>query len=498
MAKLHWIDYAVLIAYFVLMLGIGARFAPRQRTVEEYLLANRSMKWLPVALSVMTAAQSAISYIGMPAWTYQHDMSMYVMSFPLLLVVPVIRYVFLPRYARARVSTAYEYLESRFNRNVRTGCSLLFLMSQATYLGIVVYGSSLVFSLITGLSLRSSILATAAVTIVYTTMGGIKAVIWTDVIQFFVKLGGVLITVAIILRHVEGGWQGFWRVAQVSGKLHTFNFSLDLKTPFTFWGAIIGGMFIQTAFYGTDQTIVQRFLTAKSARDEQKALLFQGIFFLPYLLLSYGIGVLLFVFYREHAGLLNPHLNPDNIFPQFIVQALPAGLSGLVIAAIFSAGMGTYSAAINSLSTVTVYDLYQEYFRPNAPTAHYVKIARISTCLWGAYTVAFALLCGRLGPLVTIDLKVLGPVSGILLGVFLLGMLTRRATALGVLTGAVPGSAATYLVISLTSLSFVWYTALGCILTFIFGYLASMAFRRTRARVDGSVRGLKYLRQGGT
>jgi len=233
-------------------------------------------------------------------------------------------------------------------------------------------------------------------------------------------------------------------------------------------------MFIQAAFYGTDQTILQRFLTAKSLAEEQKALLFQGVCFLPYLLLSYGIGPLLFVFYQEHPNLVRVGLNSDNIFPQFIAQVLPAGISGLVIAAIFAAAMGTYSAAVNSLSTVTVYDMYRKYFRPDAPVDHYVYVARVSTVIWGMYTVAFASLCRRFGSLVTIDLKVLGPISGMLLGVFLLGMLTEGATGRGVLVGLLPAAIATYSAILFFPMSFVWYTALGCIVTFVFGYAASI------------------------
>jgi SSS family solute:Na+ symporter len=478
----------VLISYFGIMLGIGVHFARKQKTIDEYLLASRSMSWFPIALSVMTAGQSAISYIGMPAWTYQHNLTMFIISVPILLTVPIVSYIFLPTYSKLRVFTAYQYLETRFNSNVRAVVSLLFLLSQGTYLGIVIYAASLVLALITGLSLPVSIFVMAGVTTFYTMMGGIKAVIWTDVIQFCVKVGGILITIVTLLQHINGGWQGFWHVAQANHKLEMFDFTLDIKAPFNFWGAIIGGFFIQMAMYGTDQTIVQRFMTAKSLRDEQRALLFQGVSFLPYLLLTYAIGPLLFVFYRQNSGLLNPHMKPDYIFPQFIAQELPVGISGLVIAAVFSAAMGTYSAAINSLSTVTVYDFYKKYWRPQSLPAHYVKVARIITVFWGIYTVSFALACQYLGPLVTIDLKVLGPIAGMILGVFLLGMLSKRATAIGVLVGVVPGAVAAYAIILFTSVSFVWYTAVSCMLTFGFGYISSFAFQNEDTNRNGKLR----------
>ena len=211
MVGFHWANYSVLVTYVVAMVAVGAYFARRQKTAQDYLLAGRSMAWLPIAISVVAASNSAISYLGEPSWTYQFDMTLCFMVLPQLLTVPMLNYI-LPLYARFKVFTAYEYLEVRFNGKVRTATSFIFLVSQGLYLGVVIYAPALVFSLLTGFSLNLSILIMATVTILYTTMGGIKAVIWTDVIQFCVSVGGVLIAAVILLRHIDGGWPVFWPV----------------------------------------------------------------------------------------------------------------------------------------------------------------------------------------------------------------------------------------------------------------------------------------------
>ncbi len=472
MANFHWANYLVLVAYIVVMVGVGAYFARGQKTAQDYLLAGRAMAWLPIAISVVAANCSAISYLGMPSWTYQNDMTLCMVVIPSLLIVPILN-LMLPFYARLKVFTIYEYLEVRFNSKVRTATSLLYLVSQGLYLGVIVYAPALVFSLLTGFSLNLSILIMAIVTILYTTMGGIKAVIWTDFIQFFVSVGGVLIAAVIILRHIDGGWPEFWHVAQQTGKLH-IDISTDLTRPFTFWGVLIGLTFSNLAQWGTNQTIVQRFLTASSLREEKKALWLQNLFLVPYTILSCSLGPLLFVFYRQHPALLNPNMNPDMILPHFIIRQMPVVISGLVIAGIFSAAMSAYSSNLNALTTATLHDIYRRYFHHQGAPPDEVKIARMLTVFWGICSGLLALGYKYMGSLVTIDLKVMGPLAGMVLGVFLLGMFTKRTTAVGVFAGVVLGSLATYSVILLTKLSFLWYTALGCIAVFACGYLASL------------------------
>jgi len=472
--EFHWINFLVLFLYCGIMLGVGAYFARNQETSEDYLLAGRSMGWLPIAVSVMATAQSAISYLGQPAWTYQHDMTLYVVSFAFLLAIPVLNYVFLPFFSKLKVFTAYEYLERRFCSKVRFTASALFLISQGLYLGVVIYAPALVFSLITGSSLVLSILVMAGVTILYTSIGGMKAVMWGDVIQFCVMVGGVVLAVAIILGQIEGGFSKFWEVAQSNGKLQIFGSAEDVKAPLTFWGTLIGGFFSQVAFYGTNQTVLQRYLTTDSLAQQRKALLLQAAFFMPYLLVCMGLGPLLFVFYRLHPTLLDPGINIDNIFAYFIVKQLPVGVAGVVIAGIFAAAMSTYASTINSLATVSVQDFYRKYVNRDAPAIHYVKVARAITLLWGVYSAVFALFCEGLGSLAVIDLKVLGPLSGVLLGIFLLGMLSRRANTKGTLWGVVLGCVSTYSIAFFTQLSFMWYTAVAFGLTFVIGYLASL------------------------
>jgi solute:Na+ symporter, SSS family len=436
------------------------------------------MTWLPMAISSMAAGQSAISYIGVPAWTYQHDMTMFVLNFTFIAAAPLLAYVILPAYHRLRVSTVYEYLEIRFDVKVRSLTSFMFLMSQGLYLGVVLYAPALILSLISGSSLHLSILVIAGITLTYTVMGGIKAVIWTDLIQFFVALAGLLLTIYFALKGLNGGFASFWQIAKQNGKLHMFDFGLSDSSPFAFWASMIGGFFTTVAFYGANQTIAQRYLTGRSLREEQKAVLFQGIFGLPYALILYGLGPLLFAFYFVHPGLAGGGSNPEHVFPTFVVQHMPIAIAGIVISGIFASAMGTYSAAINSLTTATVYDFYKKYLRPEATPRAYVRASRIITLLWGIYSIVFAMFCKYFGELVTIDLKVINPLWGILLGVFSLGMLTDRATSRGALEGLLLGAVVTYSIIAFGFSSFMWYTPMAWACTFGIGYLSSMRERR--------------------
>jgi len=493
------VNYLVLAVYFGGMISIGAYFRRGHRTPEDFLLAGRSMTWGPIAISIMATIQTSISYIGVPAWVFRYDMSLYLGTIGILLAVPVLNIVFLPFFYSLKVSTAYEYLEARFGREVSTVSSLLFLVTQAVYLSVVIYAPALVFALIGGLPLSSSVVIMVALTACYTAMGGIKAVIWTEVVQFFMKLGGVVISVWFAFHRIDGGWGQFWRIGHETGKLRLFHFSPNPTVTVSFWGCAIGGIFTYVAMYGANQTVVQRYLTGRSLQQERRALLFQALFLIPFGLLMYGLGAVLYVFYHVHPTLLDKTINPDNIFPYFIVQELPVGLSGLIIADIFAAAMASCSSAINSLTTVTVNDFYKKLWRPHASPEHYVRIARITTVLWATFSGILALVVGKAGPLVVIVSKLVGPFFGTLLAVFLLGLLTRKATQRGIVVGMLAGSALSYSVVLLTRLSFMWYEMLGCISVFVIGYVTSLADHgRVKLELTGLVfqyRGRENLKQ---
>jgi SSS family transporter len=484
------LDYGVFAAYMVASVAIGLWFVREQRTVKDYFLAGQSMNWFVVSVSVIAALFSGISYLGAPTEVYNNDLTYAVTLLSFFVVTPIVIFVFLPFFYRLNLYSAYEYLEKRFDLQVRTWSAAMFILRVIFYLALAIYAPALALASVTNLPLWFSILVVGVLTTLYTTLGGMKAVIWTDVMQFFVLFGGQIAIACVAISRIPGGLAGTYSVAAAAGKLHFTNFDWDLTVRVTFWGALLGGMFNNLVQMGTDQISVQRYLTAKSLREASRSLWFKLFATLPLVIVFYLMGAVLYAFYETHADLKPALDQKDRILPYFVVTQLPRGIPGMLIAAIFAATMSTVSAGINALSTASIVDFYQR-FRNATPEPE--RLLCLSKCLTGFYgllaTVA-AFLMPLLGTLVEATNKIMGMLGGPLLGVFLLGMLTRRATSEGTLLGAFCGSLLLAYVAFQTKVSFLWYALIGCLATMILGYLFSLATGKPRAaQVEGLVVG---------
>jgi SSS family transporter len=454
-----------------MMTAIGGMFYRRKTDSKDFFLAGRAAAWIPVAISIIATDVSAITYLGLPAFVYQRDLQLMAI-YPVLvfLVIPVVARYFVPFYSRLNLFTAYEYLERRYDGRVRTMASLLFLLMRGIYMGIVIYAPSLVISVVTGLPLLNSILLMGVLTTIYTAMGGMRAVIWTDFAQFLVIVAGLMAIIGTAYSEIPGGWSGILTTAGELGKTRFVDFTPDPNREFTFWAVIFGGFFMFLNTYGTDQVILQRYLTTRSVKDCQKALKLEAALVLPVTGILAATGVILAVYYFQHPEEASGITMKDAVLPYYTVHHLPAGLRGLVIASIFSAAMSTVSGGINSLTTATVMDFYRRLIRRNAQELHYVLAARVITVLWGGAATVIALFAGRLGELANAYNKVNSHLGGVMLGVFLLGMLTKRATSRSALAGAGLGLATVFAISSLTQVSWLWYGFIGCSATFLYGF----------------------------
>lgn len=489
MSTFSAVDYVVFAVYMIASVGLGVWFVKEQRTVKDYFLAGQSMNWFVVAVSVIAALFSGISYLGAPTEVYSYDLTYAVSLLSFFIVTPVVILVFLPFFYRLNLYSAYEYLEKRFDLQVRTWSSAMFIIRVIFYLALAIYAPALALASVTSLPLWFSILAVGLLTTIYTTLGGMKAVIWTDVLQFFVLLGGQLAIGWVAVSRIPGGWAGAYDLAASAGKLNFLNFDWNLTVRVTFWGALLGGLFNNLVQMGTDQISVQRYLTARSLPEATRSLWFKLIVTVPLVIVFYLMGAVLFAFYRTHPGLEPALAQKDRILPYFVVTQLPHGLPGLLIAAIFAATMSTVSAGINALSTASIVDFFQRFRSTAVEPERLLRLSKWLTCFYGLVATGAAFVMPYLGTLIEATNKIMGLLGGPLLGVFLLGMLTRRANSHGTLLGAFFGALLLAYVAFQTKVSFLWYALIGCLATMALGYLFSLATGKPSA---AQVQGLVY------
>jgi SSS family transporter len=487
-------DYLVVVGYLCAIAAFGSSFYRRGTTAEEYFLGGRAMSWLPAGISIIAADLSAITIMGTPAWSYKHNLELVWAAAGYPLMAPLVLLIFVPFYANLNLFTAYEYLEKRFSLHVRLLTSLLFQILRGVHVALVVYAPSLVINLVTGLPIWECILFMGCLTTFYTALGGMKAVIWTDVIQFATVSLGIVLIFYTALDHVNGGAAAAYRTALEAGRLRLFNFSTNPRELTSFWACIIGGSILCVAPLTTDQAVLQRLFTTRSEEDCRRSVILQSILVVPITVLLSLTGVALFAYYRDNPGRLAGLNTEDAVMPFFAVRELPAGVSGLIIASIFAASMSVMSAGINSLTTATTVDFYQRVFRPGRSPEHYAKVGRIGTLAWGLVVTMLAFLAGRLGELALAYNRVSSVVSGPLLGIFLLGILTRRATAAGSIFGAALGMASVALASIKTEWSFFYFGPIGVLTTVLAGYLTSLLTRPPKPqRVHGLVLGDKTI-----
>jgi SSS family solute:Na+ symporter len=481
-------DYVVLFLYIVATVVLGGLMCRGQTSLGGYFLAERKTHWILACVSIIATDISAISYMGMPGWVYEKDLKYSVGSvlYPVVMLIVVI--VFVPLFFRLKVFTVYEYLERRFHPTARTVTAVLFLFLRGVHLAAAIYIPSVAFSTFVGVPELWCILLIGSLTTIYTLLGGMKAVIWTDFLQFVVMFGGLFLMMGILLSYLHWDPVGIWSAAghmisSKTGTPHTtlVDFRPDLKTEATVWSIIAFYMIYNVGTYGSDQVIVQRYFTMGTFREIAKSVLGAGLLSTLSVFCLAFVGLLLTVYYGGHPELAATVRKADDILPNFVVHCLPAGVRGLIFAALVATTMSCLSAGLNSFATVGVMDLYKRHGAGRYATeARCLRLAKVFTLLGGAALTLVAIWVSTLHrPILEIANELASMFIGPVTGIFFLGVLTRRANLLGVLVGAVAGLVTSFALCYWQPLSqnvnWMWAGPFSCLATFVAGYATSIA-----------------------
>jgi SSS family transporter len=480
---MRWLDYGVIVAYLIGITLFGFRFRESQKSLKDYFLGGRNAPWWAIGFSIVSAETSTLTVIGTPALSFKDNFGFLQVVFGYLLARIIISVLFLPQYFRGEMYTAYELMLRRFGPNIRKLTAGAFLGLRALAEGVRVFAISIVISIILGTGEFVSEFVIVCLTLFYTFEGGMTAVIWTDVVQMFLYVAGAVLSLFVILGQIPGGWDHVAIMAAEAQKFAVFDFSFSFTAeffskPYSFWGGFFGGCFLTTASHGTEQLMVQRLLSAKNEGEARKALLSSWFVILFQFTLFLVIGVLLWVYYKD-AGLTPPQ-PMDRIYPKFIWDFLPPGISGLVIAAVLAAAMSNLSAALNSLASTTVMDFLKPMDKRQRTDAEYLSLAKRITVVWCAVLFIIATLARNVQSVLEAGLGIASIVYGALLGVFLLGLLTKRTGERAAMVGMTAGLLVMLYVKFATTIAWTWYVLIGTTITFLTAILASYFVEENR------------------
>ncbi len=472
---MRYVDLAIIVAYLVGVTWFGAHFRTSQKSLKDYFLGGHSAPWWAIALSIVSAETSTLTVIGTPTLSFAGNFAFLQLVFGYLLARVIISALFLPQYFRGEMFTAYELMRRRFGERIRKLTAGCFLVLRTLAESVRVFAMSLIVATVLGSGEVTSILLIVCLTLFYTLQGGLTAVIWTDVLGMCLYVVGAVASLLVILHQIPGGWEHVAAVAGAAHKFQVFDFRFALSAEFfarrySFWAGLIGGCFFTTASHGVEQLMVQRLLAAKSEMESRAALFASWFVICFQFTLFLLIGVLLFV-YRTDAH-LPPPSSPDRIYLDFVWQHLPIGLAGLVMAAILAAGMSNLSAALNSLASTTIMDLY----RPLAgkhEDSHFLRMAKWATIAWGGILFGVGLIARQWGSVLEAGLTIASILYGSLLGVFLLGLLTKSVREPAAMTGMLFGLITMLCVRFTTQIAFTWYVLIGTTATFLTGLAMS-------------------------
>jgi solute:Na+ symporter, SSS family len=503
--RLTPLDLVIIAVYLAGITLFGIALRKGQTTVRDYFLGGRTAPWWALTFSIAATETSTLTIVGTPALAFAGNLTFLQLVLGYLVGRVVIVLIFLPRYFRGEYYTAYQLMERRFGAKVKAVAASTFLLTRALAEGVRIAAIGFVMQAALGTGQRMSVLLMVALVLAYTFQGGMKAVIWTDVIQFLLYFSCSIAAFFFLLHAIPGGWSTVAHAAASTNKFRIFDFSFSFTNPaktYTFWSGLIGGTFLTMASHGTDQTIVQRLLAAKSERESKIALLASGGIILFQFALFLVLGIMLYAWHGAPA--VHTGLSYDSVFPDFIVSALPSGMRGLMIAAILAIAMSNASGSLNSLAASSVVD-FQElrgsglYLEPagkgpgryllalkqegepagkeepktgNVP-GRFLRLSRWATLGWGALLALLGTL--KWGPMLEAGLTIASITFGILLGLFLLAFLLRQATASGVLIGMFVGLVGILYIYFRTPLLWTWYVPAGTAITFLAGAIASYA-----------------------
>lgn len=475
----NWIDGLIVIAYLIVITLFGVHFRKKQKSIHTYFLGGKTIPAWALSLSIVATETSTLTIIGTPGIAYGGNLSFLQLIMGYLVGRVFICLVLIPSYFKGEMYTAYELMQRRFGTTTKHATASMFLITRALAEGIRVLAIATVVGIVLGTGNIWSIIIISALTLLYTFEGGLTAVIWTDVVQLFIYLSGTLVAFVVILGLIPGGWQGV--MANAGHKFTLWNFSTSLNVPYTFWAGVFGGAFLNTASHGVDQLIVQRLLAARNERDSKVALLSSGVVIFLQFALFLVVGIMLYSFYQYYPQEVATSV-PDEIFPTFVVRHLPHGIAGIMIAAILAAAMSNLSSALNSLASTTVVDFYRPFIKKDATAQEQLRISRWMTVIWCVVLVVLAILSRDVKSVLEAGLTIASITYGSMVGVFLLGVLTKGANEKGSILGMAVGLISMLLVWHFKVVAFTWYVLIGTCITFATGYMASLYFRRAAPR----------------
>lgn len=475
------LDVLIVVIYLVGVAVFGIVSGGKQSSTTDYFLGNKNIPWWAVCFAVVATETSTLTFISIPGVAYISNLNFLQLTFGYVVGRSIIAAVFLPAYYQGELVTAYEFLGKRFGSRARVTASGVFMVTRLFADGVRLYATAIPLKLITGIDYPSAIAITAVVTLLYTYIGGVRSVIWMDVVQMFIYLAGAVAAIAVIASQLPEGLFSMLDSEMVGEKLNIIRWGFDLdigtffSTPYTFAASVLGGAFLSMASHGTDQLIVQRLLTTRSLKDSQRAIVSSGVIVMVQFAVFLFIGVLLYLFYHGEK------MDPNEVFPLYIIHHLPSGVSGLIIAGLLAAAMSTLAGSINSLASATIYDFVKPYFLNPArggingiDPQREVTLSRFATFFWCALIIGSAMFfMNTTRTVVELALGIASFTYGGLLGTFLLGMLFKHVQQRAALTGFAAGIIVMFAVVYFTTIAWTWYTAIGCVTTIVVGLVMS-------------------------
>jgi len=477
-------DYLTWGVYLVIILCIGLYFSRREKGTDDFFFGGKRVCWWAAGISIFGTQLSAITFMAIPAKIYATDWVYILAQATIIMVAPIVVFFYLPFFRRLNISTAYEYLEMRFSVALRLFGGAAFCLMQLGRMGIVLFLPAVALATVTDFNVYTCILVMGIFCTIYTVMGGIEAVIWTDVIQVFVLMGGALLCVAVIAFKVDGGLAGIVDMGRQAEKFHAVNLTWDY-TATAVWVVLLGNLFTNLVPYSADQTVIQRYLTTPTEKQAANAIWTNAALTVPAALIFFFLGTALYAFYKTRPESLNPTVETDAILPWFVVQELPVGIAGIVLAAIFAAAMSSLDSSMNSMATVMVTDFYHR-FKSGSSDRTRLMLARIITVVLGAFGTGCALLMATypIKSLWDLFLALLGLLGGGLAGLFILGIFTRRANSAGAIIGVICSTVILYCVQQFTDVHFFLYGAIAIASCASIGYLASLLIPSSKPPAD--------------
>jgi solute:Na+ symporter, SSS family len=481
--SLSSVDYLVIGAYLVAITAFGSWFARYQKTTRDYFLTDRSVPWWAICFTIVATETSTLTFIGIPAQTYGLNRNMTFLQLALGYIIGriLVSVLFIPAYFRGDLFTSYELLQRRFGTRVKTLSAVIFLITRSLADGIRLFSTAIVIAIVTQVPVTWVVILLGAAMIVYTMRGGVSAVIWTDVVQLFVYVAGALVVLYALLSQIHGGWDAVLETGRAAGKFQVWDFSWDPRHVYTLWAGLLGGVALTLSTHGTDQYLVQRFLSAKTMQAARNGLVVSGLVVFVQFVLFLLIGVMLYTFYLQ-TPLPVPLQRNDQILPIFIVHSLRNGAAGFIVAAIVAAAL---SPSINAMAATTVNDFYLKYVNPRADEPTLMRVSKQMTVFWGIVQTIVAIAAQKMSQSVLdAGLSVLSLASGSVLGAFLIGTLMPRIGSTATLIGMIVGLVAMVIVWGWTPIAWTWYVFIGSSVTVAVAWTLSFVVREVPSRTQ--------------